>query len=60
MKIYSINALYPRIWVFSEDGVKIPSYSCVQHQYERAMKQAGVNHKSENKKKGLEFEALSP
>lgn len=32
--------------IFSEDGVKIPSYSCVQHQYERAMKQAGVNHKS--------------
>ena len=32
--------------IFSEDGVKIPSYSCVQHQYERAMQQAGVNHKS--------------
>ncbi len=33
-------------FIFSEEGIKIPSYSCVQHQYERAMKHASVNHKS--------------
>ncbi len=32
--------------IFSDDGIKIPSYSCVQHQYERAMRHANVNHKS--------------
>lgn len=32
--------------IFSADGIKIPSYSCVQHQYERAMKHASVDHKS--------------
>jgi integrase len=32
--------------IFSSDGIAIPSYSSIQHRYERVMKKAGVDFKS--------------